>query len=292
MRAGAHAARDRRLRRRPRPAGRADPPAGARPPAALEPVQPRRRPPARARGRRAVRAGERRLLRAPDGDRRHAARRRRLPGAQPLPERARRALQPPGRAVRRRDGRRPPDDARAARAARGARPADLRPARAGRAAERAVRRGRACRPTSSTTSTSAARARRSPQDIDELAYLPEEWGYDGEAIRQALLDFNRACRRRHGRPAAEVRPGADRPAAVLRRRGGAGDHVHVRRPADRHVGARSRRGRADPGAARGRRRRRRRLRPRVRRRPGVGARLRAPRGADGARAAAARVLDG
>jgi succinate dehydrogenase/fumarate reductase flavoprotein subunit len=31
------------------------------------------------------------------------------------------------------------------------------------------------------------------QEIDELAYLPEEWGYDGEAIRQALLDFNRAC---------------------------------------------------------------------------------------------------
>jgi succinate dehydrogenase/fumarate reductase flavoprotein subunit len=30
-------------------------------------------------------------------------------------------------------------------------------------------------------------------DVDELAYLPEEWGYDGAAIRQALLDFNRAC---------------------------------------------------------------------------------------------------
>ncbi len=30
------------------------------------------------------------------------------------------------------------------------------------------------------------------QDIDELAYLPEEWGYDGETVRRALLDFNRA----------------------------------------------------------------------------------------------------
>jgi succinate dehydrogenase/fumarate reductase flavoprotein subunit len=30
-------------------------------------------------------------------------------------------------------------------------------------------------------------------DIDELAFLPEEWGYDGEAIKQALLAFNRAC---------------------------------------------------------------------------------------------------
>jgi succinate dehydrogenase/fumarate reductase flavoprotein subunit len=29
------------------------------------------------------------------------------------------------------------------------------------------------------------------EDIDELAYLPEEWGYDGETVRQALLDFNR-----------------------------------------------------------------------------------------------------
>ncbi|NUR75504.1 MAG: FAD-binding protein [Thermoleophilia bacterium] len=30
------------------------------------------------------------------------------------------------------------------------------------------------------------------QEIDELAYLPEEWGYDGAAIKQAVLDFNRA----------------------------------------------------------------------------------------------------
>jgi len=30
-------------------------------------------------------------------------------------------------------------------------------------------------------------------DIDELEFLPEEWGYDGAAVRQALLDFNRAC---------------------------------------------------------------------------------------------------
>lgn len=29
-------------------------------------------------------------------------------------------------------------------------------------------------------------------DVDELAYLPEEWGYDGRAIRSALLAFNRA----------------------------------------------------------------------------------------------------
>ena len=31
------------------------------------------------------------------------------------------------------------------------------------------------------------------EDLDELALMPPEWGYDGEAVRQALLDFNRAC---------------------------------------------------------------------------------------------------
>jgi succinate dehydrogenase/fumarate reductase flavoprotein subunit len=30
-------------------------------------------------------------------------------------------------------------------------------------------------------------------DVDELAHLPEEWGFDGDAIKQALLAFNRAC---------------------------------------------------------------------------------------------------
>jgi succinate dehydrogenase/fumarate reductase flavoprotein subunit len=31
------------------------------------------------------------------------------------------------------------------------------------------------------------------ESIDELAYLPSEWGYDGEKVREALLDFNRRC---------------------------------------------------------------------------------------------------
>ncbi len=31
------------------------------------------------------------------------------------------------------------------------------------------------------------------QDVDELLYLPTEWGYDGAAVRQALVDFNRQC---------------------------------------------------------------------------------------------------
>ena len=29
--------------------------------------------------------------------------------------------------------------------------------------------------------------------IDELAHVPPEWGYDGETVRRALLDFNRQC---------------------------------------------------------------------------------------------------
>jgi succinate dehydrogenase/fumarate reductase flavoprotein subunit len=31
------------------------------------------------------------------------------------------------------------------------------------------------------------------ESIDELEHLPEEWGYDGPTIRQALIDFNRGC---------------------------------------------------------------------------------------------------
>ena len=29
--------------------------------------------------------------------------------------------------------------------------------------------------------------------IDELAYIPPEWGYDGAAVHQAVVDFNRQC---------------------------------------------------------------------------------------------------
>lgn len=30
-------------------------------------------------------------------------------------------------------------------------------------------------------------------DLDELTYLPPEWGYDGNAIKEALLELNRRC---------------------------------------------------------------------------------------------------
>jgi succinate dehydrogenase/fumarate reductase flavoprotein subunit len=35
-------------------------------------------------------------------------------------------------------------------------------------------------------------------DLDELDYLPEEWGYDGSAVKEALVEFNRQCA--EGRP--------------------------------------------------------------------------------------------
>jgi succinate dehydrogenase/fumarate reductase flavoprotein subunit len=31
------------------------------------------------------------------------------------------------------------------------------------------------------------------EDIEEFEYLPEEWGYPGEAVRDAMLEFNRRC---------------------------------------------------------------------------------------------------
>jgi len=36
------------------------------------------------------------------------------------------------------------------------------------------------------------------KEIDEFDYLPEEWGYDGAAVKAALLEFNRQCA--EGRP--------------------------------------------------------------------------------------------
>jgi len=31
------------------------------------------------------------------------------------------------------------------------------------------------------------------EDLDELRYMPEEWGYDGDVIRRAILEFNDQC---------------------------------------------------------------------------------------------------
>jgi succinate dehydrogenase/fumarate reductase flavoprotein subunit len=40
-------------------------------------------------------------------------------------------------------------------------------------------------------------------EIDEFDYLPEEWGYDGAAVREALLEFNRQCTEGRPDPARE-----------------------------------------------------------------------------------------
>jgi succinate dehydrogenase/fumarate reductase flavoprotein subunit len=43
-------------------------------------------------------------------------------------------------------------------------------------------------------------------DLDELAALPEEWGYPGEAVRETLLAFNDDCARGTPRPARRRDP--------------------------------------------------------------------------------------
>ena len=47
------------------------------------------------------------------------------------------------------------------------------------------------------------------EDVEEFEYLPEEWGYPGEAVRDAVLEFNRQCE--SGRPS----PGRELDAAPL-----------------------------------------------------------------------------
>ena len=127
------------------------------------------------------------------------------------------------------------------------------------------------------------------EDIDELAYLPEEWGYDGEAIGRRCSNFNRALRRGDVDPPREfdATPIDPPPFYVVEAVPAITFTFGGVRVDD--VRARPRQsGRADPGIVRRRRGRGRRLRPRVRRRPRRRARVRAARGADGARARAER----
>ena len=106
------------------------------------------------------------------------------------------------------------------------------------------------------------------EDIEELAYLPEEWGYDGEAARDALLEYNRQCEAGELEPGRRLDPAPLVTAPVLRDRGHPRDHLHLHRPADRRARARARRRwRADSRAAGRRCGRRRRVPSRLRRRP-------------------------
>jgi succinate dehydrogenase/fumarate reductase flavoprotein subunit len=41
-------------------------------------------------------------------------------------------------------------------------------------------------------------------DVEEFEYLPEEWGYPGEAVRDAMLEFNRQCEAGEPSPARRL----------------------------------------------------------------------------------------
>ena len=112
--------------------------------------------------------------------------------------------------------------------------------------------------------------------LEEFEELPEEWGYPGprvlESFGTSTGNASSASRRPRG-------SGCDTAAhaALLRDRGRSGDHVLVRRAADRRRSAGSRRaGRAGPRSTRGRCRQRRRVLSGLRRRTGQRARVRAP----------------
>jgi succinate dehydrogenase/fumarate reductase flavoprotein subunit len=44
------------------------------------------------------------------------------------------------------------------------------------------------------------------EDAEEFEYLPEEWGYPGEAVRDAVLEFNRQCEAGEPSPARRLDP--------------------------------------------------------------------------------------
>ena len=82
--------------------------------------------------------------------------------------------------------------------------------------------------------------------LDDFAYLPPDWGYPGEVVRAAMERFNESARAgRLLEPESPVQSVATRPAAVLRRRGGRGHHLHVRRCAHRRPRSSARRAAGD-----------------------------------------------
>ena len=116
------------------------------------------------------------------------------------------------------------------------------------------------RSTSSSSRTSAARARRSRTRPRRVRGAARGMGISRTRVARRAARVQPAVRERRGRTRPEVRRRAARHPAVLRDRGHPGDHLHVRRPADRPARAGARRARnGDPGAAGGRGRCRRRL---------------------------------
>lgn len=85
--------------------------------------------------------------------------------------------------------------------------------------------------------------------LTDFASMPEEWGYPGATIRDPHQGVQRRCERgRRSDAGAPAGPSAARRAAVLRRRGRPGDHVHLRGAAHRRRRARPVRG---PGRTHG-----------------------------------------
>ena len=128
------------------------------------------------------------------------------------------------------------------------------------------------------------------EDLEEFAELPDEWGYPGPAVLQSLRDFNGQCEAGPGAGRTnDARPLTEPPYYVIEvvpaitfSFGG---------PADRSPSACARRGRdADPRPAGRRSGHRRSLRPRLRGWTRQRARVRPAGGGDGTRVVARRGL--
>ena len=118
------------------------------------------------------------------------------------------------------------------------------------------------------------------EDVEEFEYLPEEWGYPGEAVRDAVLEFNRQCEAGEPSPPRELdaAPLVDPPYYVIEVIP-AITATWTGLRIDEHARVLTARA-PDPGPARRRLRRRRRVQPRLRGRAGERAGVRARGGGD------------
>ena len=124
------------------------------------------------------------------------------------------------------------------------------------------------------------------ESIDELAYLPAEWGYDGATVRQALLDFNRQCGEGgHEPPRRFDAVPIDRPPFYVIEAVPAISFTFGGLAIDDRAQVLDEAGDSDLRPVRGRRRRRRPLHEGLCRRAGCCTRLRPAGGRDGGRAA-------
>ena len=223
------AARQRRLPGRSRAHGDADPPQRAADATALERDQRRRRPSARPsrRARRSARRTPASTATSCWPTCRWTTRRSSPTRRSTTPSTA--DVQPAGRALHRRDPRRPPQRHRGRRAARRPGARRRRPTGARRVDARRVRQGdHAGRPVRAVPAT--RRALRPRRHARRLRLPPRRLGLPRRSDPSGDRTFQRRGRcRAAARAGATVRSASPRQAAVLRRRGAGRDHVHVRR---------------------------------------------------------------